>query len=138
MPGPEEGECCNFLDAILHLGRRGNEEDGLEVQVDPRHGHEGVEDVVLVRHEEASCSIEGHRSPVILGVERREEVGGDGHDGEVLDVRVMCETVGRDVVHVVRPLQEREGCDEVRVSGSTHLCGQEIHVLWCYRCHGLL
>ena len=123
MPGPEEGECCDFLDAILHLWRRGDEQEGLEVEVNPCHSHEGVEDIVLVRHQEASCSIEGHGSPVVLGVERGEEVGGDSHDGKVLDVRVVRQTVGRDVVHVVRPLQDRERieCNEVRLCGSTHL-----------------
>ena len=115
MPGPKESERCDFLEAILHFRGREDQDEGLSVEVDPRHGHERVEDVVLVGDQEASSCIKRHGSPVVLGVEGREEVGGDGHDGEVLDVRVVRQTVGRDVVHVVRPLHNREGWSGVRL-----------------------
>ena len=116
MPGPKEGERCDFFEAVLHFGGCEDQQERLGVEVDPRHSHEGVEDVVLVRDQEAGGSIKRHGSPVVLGVERGEEVGGDGHDGEVLNVGVVRQTVGRDVVHVVRPLLDREGCSEVKMN----------------------
>lgn len=58
------------------------------VQVEPREAHDDVEELVLDRDEYLSERVELHDALVVRGPQRRQEDGGNGEEGEMLDVGV--------------------------------------------------
>lgn len=59
------------------------------------HSHEGVEEEVLHGHKAPAEEVVDHDLVVVDREQRSEELGGDRHEGEVLDVRVYDEAADR-------------------------------------------
>mmetsp|Transcript_60553 Transcript_60553/g.162449 ORF Transcript_60553/g.162449 Transcript_60553/m.162449 type:complete len:372 (-) Transcript_60553:13-1128(-) len=108
VPSQEPGEEGELHAAVLdpaHLGPPlgAEEEQALDVEVEPGEGHDReVEPVLLGDQQLADAAVlELHHPEVVLGVQGLEEPGVHGEDREVLDVRVVLQAVGDDVVDVV-------------------------------------
>ncbi|GFP94616.1 delta(8)-fatty-acid desaturase [Phtheirospermum japonicum] len=103
-PGVED-EDAEYVDGpVLDFPFRAQEEDRLEVEVEARDHHHGIERQVLVADEESRHGVERELALVELGGHGLEEFRRDGEDGEVLEVGVVVEAVARHVVGVVGPL----------------------------------
>lgn len=79
---------------------------GKAIEVEAREGHDDVEEPVLDGNEVARGEVEGEFAFVVGGPEGVEEGGGDGEEGEVLDVGVtvdmgerLASVVGTNCVH---------------------------------------
>ena len=64
----------------------------VRVEVEAGEGEDDVEELVLHRDEELAERVERHFALVVRGPERLEEDGGDGEEGEMLDVGVAVRT----------------------------------------------
>ena len=61
----------------------------------PRRSHEGVKEKMLHGHKAPAEEVVDHDLVVVHREQRREELGRDRHEGEVLDVRVYEEAANR-------------------------------------------
>jgi len=86
-------------------GRSGGEEDdGLGVEVEASESHDGEVEIVLNGQQHALPLAEGEDLVVIVAGERTEEIGVDGEEGQVLNVGIVLDRVGDNVVNVVSSL----------------------------------
>lgn len=86
---------------------------GKAIEVEAREGHDDVEESVLDGDEVACGEVEGQFAFVVGGPEGVEECGGDGEEGEVLDVGVTVD-MGERLASVVAT-----NCVHGEVTGET-------------------
>mmetsp|Transcript_10415 Transcript_10415/g.36265 ORF Transcript_10415/g.36265 Transcript_10415/m.36265 type:complete len:386 (+) Transcript_10415:872-2029(+) len=96
---------------------RRQQDEALYVEVDARDGHDEVEGVVLVAHQEPGEAVELEDAVVVQRRHPGEVLVRYGEQGDVLDVRIALDAVHRHVVHVVRRLPPR---DADAVEGVAH------------------
>ena len=97
--------------------RRGQEEDSLNVQVEAGNSHDGVEEVMLIRHEEPSSAAKGKASAQVGGIVPFKGSLVETDHWKVLDIRIVLLFVRHEMVHVVRRLppanrDAKEECDD--------------------------
>ena len=101
VPSPECGDARDLKRALRYPLLGENEERGLRKKIYPGDAHYRVEGPVLVADEEFGGGVEREGPLVEVGPYVAEELGGDGEERHVLEVRVMVEAVAGDVVRVV-------------------------------------
>mmetsp|Transcript_19226 Transcript_19226/g.57953 ORF Transcript_19226/g.57953 Transcript_19226/m.57953 type:complete len:296 (-) Transcript_19226:494-1381(-) len=112
---------------VVHFASRGGKEQRprLHIEVEPGEHHDRVEEEVLVGNEESLDRAEVEDLVVVRGQVRVvKDLGGDGKNGQVLDIGVVFNRIAHDVVRVVRalPPARRDAHERVANRGSdTHI-----------------
>jgi hypothetical protein len=107
VPNPERGDARDLQPPLWHLPARQQEDGRLNKEVYPGEAHDRVECPVLVADQELGRGVEHQGALVEVGPEA-EQLGGDGEERHVLEVRVVVEAVAGNVVGVVVALPPRD------------------------------
>lgn len=106
IPDKEDagGDPCAGTVATVSGRGNGKVDEALNVEVEAGQGHHGQVEVLLDGEEGALPFAEVEDLLVIVGEEGTKELLINGEEGEILDVGVVFDRVGDDVVDVVRGL----------------------------------
>mmetsp|Transcript_5692 Transcript_5692/g.13311 ORF Transcript_5692/g.13311 Transcript_5692/m.13311 type:complete len:242 (-) Transcript_5692:467-1192(-) len=99
----------DFGPPSLHIVTCEKHIQGLEVQVEASNGHDGIKEVVLHADQKFGSGIEVHHALVVIRVKRLEQPVVDAEDREMLNIGVVINGVGDNVMSVVVALPPSDG-----------------------------